>query len=256
MTRRFEEKVALVTGGASGIGRATALALAREGARVAVADVDEDRGEETVRMIKDLGGDAFFARTDVSAGEAVRALVEETVDRYGGLDVAVNNAGIEGVLAPTADYPEEVWNRVIGINLTGVWLGMKYEIPEMLRGGGGSIVNVTSILGLVGFANASAYTAAKHGVIGLTKVAAMEYAARGVRVNAVAPGFIETPMVMERGVAAGADPEMYRQIAELHPIGRLGTPEEIAEAILWLASDGSAFVAGHVLVADGAYTAR
>lgn len=253
--KRFEGRVAVVTGAASGIGRATALALAREGAQVVVADVDVERGEDVVRDIKDLGRDAAFVKTDVAVDEDVRAMVAEAVDRFGGLDVAVNNAGIEGVLAPTADYPEEIWNRVIAVNLTGVWNCMRREIPEMLKAGGGAIVNVASILGVVGFANAPAYTAAKHGVLGLTKVAAMEYGPQGIRVNAVGPGFIETPMVMERGVEAAKHPEVRKQIEELHPIGRMGKSEEIAEAILFLASDAASFVAGHALVADGAYTA-
>ena len=196
MEKRFEGKVALVTGAASGIGRATALAFAREGAKVLVADVSVDGGEETVRMIKDLGADAAFVKADVSVDAEVAEMVAEAADRFGGLDIAVNNAGIEGALAPTAEYPAEMWDRVIAINLTGVWRSMRYEIPELLKRGGGAIVNVASILGVVGFANAPAYTAAKHGVVGLTKVAAMEYAPQGIRINAVGPGFIETPMVM------------------------------------------------------------
>ncbi len=256
MREEFEEKVALVTGGSSGIGRATALTFAREGARVVIADVVDAGGEETVRMIKDLGGDAHFVRADVSKSADARLMVEETIDRFAALDVAVNNAGIEGKLAATADYPEKAWNRVIDVDLKGVWLSMRYEIPEMLKGGGGSIVNVSCVLGVVGFAQAPAYTAAKHGVIGLTKVAAVEYAAQGVRVNAVCPGFVETPMVMERGMAAGSDPEVHREIVGLHPIGRLGRPEEIAEVILWLSSGAASFVTGHALMADGAYTAR
>jgi NAD(P)-dependent dehydrogenase (short-subunit alcohol dehydrogenase family) len=254
--KRFEGKVALVTGAASGIGKAAAVAFAREGARVLVADVNVEGGEETVRDIKDLGADAAFVRVDVSIDADVQEMVAEAVGRFGRLDVAVNNAGIEGALAPTAEYPEEMWDRVLAVNLTGVWRCMRREIPEMLKTGGGAIVNVASILGVVGFANAPAYTAAKHGVVGLTKVAAMEYAPQGIRINAIGPGFIETPMVMERGVEAGKHPEVQQQIAELHPIGRMGKPEEIADAILFMASDAASFVAGQTLIVDGAYTVR
>ena len=254
--KRFEGKVALVTGGASGIGKAAALAFAREGARVLAADVNVEGGEETVRDIKDLGADAAFVRVDVSVDADVQEMVAEAVGRFGRLDVAVNNAGIEGALAPTAEYPEEMWDRVLAVNLTGVWRCMRREIPEMLKTGGGAIVNVASILGVVGFATAPAYTAAKHGVVGLTKVAAMEYAPQGIRINAVGPGFIETPMVMERGVEAGKHPEVQEQIAELHPIGRMGQSEEIADAILFMASDAASFVAGQTLIVDGAYTVR
>jgi NAD(P)-dependent dehydrogenase (short-subunit alcohol dehydrogenase family) len=180
----------------------------------------------------------------VSDAEEVEALVSGGVETFGRFDCAVNNAGIEGVLAPTADYPEETWNKVLGINLTGVFLCMKHEIPRMLEGGGGAIVNVASILSLVGFANAPAYTAA------------LEYAALGIRVNALCPGFIETPMVMERGVEAGIHPEVHQQLAELHPIGRLGKSEEIAEAAVWLCSEAASFVTGQALAADGGYVAR
>jgi len=254
--QHFGGKVALVTGAASGIGRACARLFAEGGASVIVSDVAAEGGEETVRLIEVAGGKAAFIKADVSDAREVEMLVGGTMETFGRLDCAVNNAGIEGVLAPTADYPEEAWNRVLGINLTGVFLCMKHEIPRMLEGGGGSIVNMASILGLVGFANAPAYTAAKHGMVGLTKVAALEYATLGVRVNALCPGFIETPMVMERGVEAGTHPEAYEQIAELHPIGRLGKSEEIAEAAVWLCSDAASFVTGHAMTADGGYVAQ
>jgi NAD(P)-dependent dehydrogenase (short-subunit alcohol dehydrogenase family) len=249
-------KVVLITGAGSGIGQATALAAAKQGARVIVSDVAVEGGGETVRLIEEAGGTAIFVKADVSKAAEVEALVERAVGTYGRLDCAVNNAGIEGVLAPTADYPEGVWDRVLGVNLTGVYLCMKYEIPRMLAAGGGSIVNMASILGLVGFANAPAYTAAKHGVVGLTKAAALEYSARGIRVNALCPAFIETPMVMERGVEAGTHRDVYEQIAALHPIGRLGRPEEVAEAAIWLCSDAASFVTGHAMAADGGYLAR
>jgi NAD(P)-dependent dehydrogenase (short-subunit alcohol dehydrogenase family) len=254
--QQFSGKVALVTGAASGIGRACAQLFAERGAPVIVSDVAAEGGEETVRLIEEAGGEAAFIRADVSEAREVEALVGGSVESFGRLDCAVNNAGIEGVLAPTADYPEEAWNRVLAINLTGVFLCMKHEIPRMLDGGGGAIVNMASILGLVGFANAPAYTTAKHGLIGLTKVAALEYATLGVRVNALCPGFIETPMVMERGVEAGTHPEVQEQIAELHPMGRMGKSEEIAEAAVWLCSDAASFVTGHAMTADGGYVAQ
>jgi NAD(P)-dependent dehydrogenase (short-subunit alcohol dehydrogenase family) len=254
--QHFSGKVALVTGAASGIGRACARLFAERGASVIVSDVAAEGGEETVRLIEEAGGKAAFFKANVSNAREVEALVSGTMETFGRLDCAVNNAGIEGLLAPTADYPEEAWNRVLGINLTGAFLCMKHEIPRMLEGGGGAIVNMASILGLVGFANAPAYTAAKHGLLGLTKVAALEYATLGIRVNALCPGFIETPMVMERGVEAGTHPEVYEQIAELHPIGRLGKSEEIAEAAVWLCSEAASFVTGHALTADGGYVAH
>lgn len=255
--QQFSGKVALVTGAASGIGRACARLFAEGGASVIVSDVAAEGGEETVRLVEEAGGKAAFIKADVSNAGEVEALLSGTMETFGRLDCAVNNAGIEGLLAPTADYPEEAWNRVLAINLTGAFLCMKHEIPKMLEGGGGgSIVNMASILGLVGFANAPAYTAAKHGLVGLTKAAALEYATLGVRVNALCPGFIETPMVMERGVEAGTHPEVYEQISELHPIGRLGRSEEIAAAAVWLCSDAASFVTGHAMTADGGYVAQ
>jgi NAD(P)-dependent dehydrogenase (short-subunit alcohol dehydrogenase family) len=252
----MDGKVAIVTGGSAGIGRAAALAFAKRGARVVVADVAEDGGRETVEMVERDGGEAVFVATDVSSPEDVERMVRTAKDRFGRLDIAFNNAGIEGDLKPLVEYSHETWNRIIGINLTGIWLCMKHEIPAMLETGGGSIVNNASILGTVGMAEAGPYTATKHGVIGLTRVAALENAEKGIRVNAVCPGFIETPMVMERGVQAGEDRETYDQIAALHPIGRLGKSEEIADAVIWLCSDGASFMAGHPLIVDGGYVAR
>ena len=247
------KKVALVTGASSGIGRACALAFACEGISVVVADVSEAAGEETAQMVRDAGASALFVRTDVSQEADIVRLIDVTVRVYGRLDYACNNAGIEGVQTPTADYPLAEWNRVLAINLTGVWLCMKHEIPVMLSRGG-AIVNMASILGVVGFANAAAYTAAKHGVIGLTQVAAIEYAAQGVRVNAVCPAFIATPMLEHAGISPGT--EMYATLEGLHPIKRLGKPEEVAEAVLWLCSDKASFVTGDALLVDGGYIAQ
>ena len=256
----FRGKVALVTGAASGIGRATALAFACAGARVMLADIDpagvESAARDVVAACRGTEGDAASVRADVSSPADVRAMVDHVVERFGGLDVAFNNAGIEGALAPTAEYSDEVWQRVLAVNLTGVFLCMKHEIPALRARKGGAIVNNASILGVVGFANAPAYTAAKHGVLGLTKVAALELATERIRVNAVCPGFIETPMVMDRSVRAGSDAAAYEQVAALHPMHRLGKSEEIASAVLWLCSDGASFVTGEQLLVDGGYVVR
>ncbi len=245
-------KVALVTGGGSGIGRASALTFAREGAKVVVADVVVEGGEETVRLIQQRGGEAIFVKTDVSQATEVEALVARAVQTYGRLDCAHNNAGIEGAAATTVDYAEDAWERVIAINLKGVWLCMKYEIPQLLKQGGGAIVNTASTAGLVGYRGGSAYVASKHGVVGLTKTAALEYAKAGVRVNAVCPGAIDTPMM---GRITGHRPQRAERMAAAEPVGRMGRPEEIAEAVVWLCSKAASFVTGHAMAVDGGITA-
>ena len=246
-------KVALVTGASSGIGRASALAFAREGAKVVVADVSVEGGEETVRLIQQKGGEAVFVKTDVAQAAEVEALIAKAVATYGRLDCAYNNAGIEGSAATTTDYAEEPWDRVIAINLKGVWLCMKYEIPQMLKQGGGAIVNTSSAAGLVGARGGAAYVASKHGVIGLTKTAALEYAKAGVRVNAICPGAIDTPM-MER--ITGHRLQRAERMAAVEPVGRMGRPEEIAEAVVWSCSEVALFVTGHAMVVDGGMTAQ
>ncbi len=254
MPGTLEEKVALVTGGASGIGRATALTFAREGAKLIIADMNEDGGQQTVHMITENGGDATFVQVDVSNATEVEAMIGKAVETYGRLDCAHNNAGISsgGQRAFTAEYPEDRWHQVIAINLTGVWLCMKYELQRMLQQGGGAIVNTASIAGLVGLPYASAYVASKHGVVGLTRTAALEYAKQGIRVNCVCPGYIETPMT-EQG---RNDPERMAHMIASEPIGRIGKPEEIAETVVWLCSDAASFVTGHTMTVDGGYVAQ
>jgi NAD(P)-dependent dehydrogenase (short-subunit alcohol dehydrogenase family) len=252
MAGHLDGKIALVTGGASGIGRATALAFAREGATVVIADVDVPGGEATTRQLQGRHGTACFVRTDVVKAAEVEALVHDVVTRYGRLDCAFNNAGILGNRLAVAETTEEEWARILGINLTGVWLCMKYEIRQMLAQMHGAIVNTSSIMGLVGSVGA-AYTASKHGVAGLTKSAALAYAKAGIRVNAVCPGYIHSPMTED---LFSRHTEHQDLAVERHPIGRLGTPEEIAAAVVWLCSEGASFVTGHMLTVDGGYVAQ
>ena len=248
MTGRFRDKVIVVTGGNSGMGRETALLFAREGASVVVAARREAEGTDVVNTIWESGGEAIFVRADVSRAEDVSGMVAATVSEYGGLDFAFNNAGVGGQAIPTADYPEDEFDLSIAVNLKGIWLSMKYEIPEILRRGGGAIVNNISVAGLAGgHIPGSAYMASKHGAIGLTKCAASEYAARGIRINAICPGVIDTPMAD----ASFNDPEIYDMVTAKHPIGRVGRPEEAAAAVAFLCSDESSFITGVPLPVDG-----
>ncbi len=253
MTRGLDGKVALVTGGSSGIGRATALCFAKHGARVVVADVDDKGSLETLSMITDTGGQAVFVKTDVTKAADVEGMVNKAVETYGRLDCAYNNAGIEGATASIVDLDERDWDRVIDVNLKGVWLCLRYQISQMLKQDGGAIVNTASIMGLIGGTNDCGYGASKHGVAGLTKTAAIEYARQGIRVNAVCPGTIDTPMA--RRIAVD-NAEAEKSLIERHPIGRVGQPEEIAETVVWLCSDAASFVTGHMMSVDGGYIAQ
>jgi NAD(P)-dependent dehydrogenase (short-subunit alcohol dehydrogenase family) len=249
MTKLFDGKTVLVTGANDGIGWATARAFAREGAQVVLSARREDLGDARVREIRDAGGEATFVRTDVTSSEEVQRLVARCVEIYGRLDCAFNNAGIGGAGAiPTADYPEQAWHDVIATNLTGMFLCMKYEIPELLKQPDPAIVNMSSVAGLIGGTIGSAYYASKHGVIGITKAAAIEYAARGLRVNAVAPAVIRTELA-ERAFLR--DPVISARVTAMHPMGRVGTPDEVAAAVLWLCSGAASFVTGQTLAIDG-----
>lgn len=246
----LDGKATLVTGGASGIGRATALAFARAGARVVVADVDVAGGEATAADARDAGGTMHFQRCDVRSGADVEHLVAHVIERFGRLDCAFNNAGIEGPLAPIADCDEAAAARVLDVNLMGVWRCLHAELPRMAAQGGGAIVNTASVAGLVGAGGLAPYVASKHGVIGLTKTAALEYATSGIRVNAVCPGVIQTPM-LDR--LAAARPGVVEALLAVKPMGRLGSPDEVAAAVVWLCSDAASFTTGHALTVDGGY---
>ncbi len=252
--KRFEGKVAMVTGGGSGIGADAAEAFAHEGATVVVTDIDEEKGRGLVEKINGHGGRAIFLKHDVSSAEETEKVVKTIVEKFGRLDTAFNNAGISGPSVSVAEYPVDTWERIISINLSGVFYSMKYEVEQMLKQSGGAIINNSSILGKVGFSNASAYTASKHGVVGLTKAAALEYASRNIRINSINPAFIKTPLLEAAGM--GQTSPAYEMMVALHPVGRFGEPREVTSVVLFLASDEASFIHGESLMVDGGYTAR
>lgn len=249
--KMLDNKVAIITGAGSGLGKAMALLYAKEGAKIVVSDIDEKGGNETVSEIEANGGKAIFVKADSTSPEDNKNLVDQAVAEFGGLHIAVNNAGIGGPISTVGEYPIDGWNKVIAINLSGVFYGLRYQIPAILKSGGGSIVNVASILGKVGTKGSSAYVAAKHGVIGLTETAALEYADQKIRINSIGPGYVLTPLVKNT-----LDKEALDGLVSLHPIGRLGEPEEVAELALWLNSDKASFVTGSYYNVDGGYLAQ
>lgn len=253
MEKIFQNQVAVVTGGSFGIGRATAVAFAQRGAKVIIADLVEDKDGETLKQIKAVGSEGIFVQCDVSKSNDVKGLIDKCVATYGRLDYAFNNAGIEGVQATTHECTEENWDKTIAVNLKGIWLSMKNEIPQMLKNRKGAIVNCSSVAGLNGFPGLPAYVATKHGVVGLTKTSALEYSTQGIRVNAVCLGVIHTAM-MDR--LTGKDKEVEKQYTEMEPIGRMGNPEEVAEAVVWLCSDAASFVTGIAVPVDGGFNAE
>ena len=248
-----DQKAAIITGGSSGIGRVAAVTLARQGIKIAIAARRAKEGEETVRLVKEAGSEGIFVKTDVANENDVRSLVEKTVKQYNRLDYAFNNAGIEEMTTPLVDQTSEVFDQIMNVNVKGVWLSMKYEIPEMIRTGGGAIVNTSSGAGVIGYPQQPIYIASKHAVLGLTKSAALEYAKSGIRINAIAPGVTETEMV-ER--VAEDDKQLIESIKSITPIGRIGDPQEIANAVVWLLSDKASFVLGHTLLVDGGAVSR
>ena len=248
-----DQKVAIVTGGSSGIGRATALALAKLGVKVVVAARRSKEGEETVRLIKEAGSDGIFVKTDVANEDEIKSLIEKTINKYDRLDYAVNNAGVGEKMRSLTDQTTDTFDQIMNVNVKGVWLSMKYEIPEMIRSGGGAIVNMSSGAGVVGFPQMAIYIASKHAVLGLTKSAALEYAKSGIRINAVAPGGVETEMLDQ---TVGENHQFLETFKSMHPIGRIGNPEEIANAVVWLLSDKASFVLGHTLLVDGGIVSR
>lgn len=252
MDKIFEGKTAIVTGGSFGIGRAAAVAFAARGAKVIIADWLEDPEQHTLKQIRSVGGQAIFVSCDVSKSNEVKAMVEKASSTYGRLDFAFNNAGIEGATANTHECTEENWDKTINVNLKGIWLCMKYEIAAMLKQGKGAIVNCASVAGLIGFPGLPAYVVSKHGVVGLTKTAALENAKQQIRINAVCPGVIHTDMIDR---LTGLDKEAEKQFVDMEPVGRMGKPEEVAEAVMWLCSDAASFVTGHSMPVDGGWIA-